>query len=171
MITNVGLRLAEHLDIPPQRVVYEKCVHVLRRRSEELAALHWVAKSRSYHRLQAHMVAAESKLQFFDVIERAGSFPPSWGRNWDAFEDSLKDLTWLTGRWYMFLLEDCDKFALSSPKEFLTATEILVSASDFWWERRVPFHVFLTGGDSLFSFDYGGISSRTCLHADSTPPK
>jgi Barstar (barnase inhibitor) len=171
MIGNVELRLAEHLDIPPQRVIYEKCVHVLRTSSEELSALRWVATSRSYHWFQANMSAVESKHQFFDLVGRAGSFPPSWGRNWDAFEDSLKDLTWLTGRWYMFLLEDCDRFVRSSLKEFRTATEIFVSASDYWWERRVPLHLFLTGADPLFSLDYGGIAHRICLHADAATPK
>jgi hypothetical protein len=111
------------------------------------------------------MSAVSSKLQFFDAVGKAVSFPASWGRNWDAFDDCLKDLTWLSGRWYMCLLEDCERFALSSPEEFRTATEIIAGASDYWWERRVPFHLFLTGADTLFSFEYGDLAERMCFHA------
>src|SRR5438067_11105146 len=99
MSGETALRFADHLDVPPRRVIYEKCVHVLTGTAEELSALRWVAQSRSYHWFQADMSTVSSTLSLFDSIGKAFSFPGYWGRNWDALHDCLKDLTWLSGRW------------------------------------------------------------------------
>src|SRR5258705_2622327 len=43
------------------------------------------------------VVTVEAKENLFDNLAQALAFPPWFGRNWDALEDVLGDLSWRKG--------------------------------------------------------------------------
>ena len=56
----------------------------------------------------------ESKLEFLDAVAAALSFPDYFGRNWDALDECLRDVTDPT------ILEwaDAERFAEADPEGF-----------------------------------------------------
>jgi RNAse (barnase) inhibitor barstar len=56
----------------------------------------------------------ETKLEFLDAVAAALSFPDYFGRNWDALDECLRDMTEPT------ILEwaDAERFAVADPEGF-----------------------------------------------------
>ena len=68
----------------------------------------------------------------FDAFSRALGFPDWFGRNWDALEDCLTDLSWRPAEGYVLLLEGAD--AASG-----VLLEVLEAAAEFWAGQGKPF--------------------------------
>jgi hypothetical protein len=68
-------------------------------------------------------------------IAKALAFPEWFGRNWDALEDCLTDLSWSPAAGYVLIFEN----ALSNG----VMTDILASAAEFWRDRGKPFFAVL----------------------------
>lgn len=72
----------------------------------------------------------------FDAFARALGFPDWFGRNWDALEDCLTDLSWQAASGHLLLLEGNDESGV--------LVEVLDSAAQFWAGQGRPFFaVFL----------------------------
>ncbi|MFD0739745.1 barstar family protein [Lysobacter koreensis] len=74
---------------------------------------------------------------------RALGFPGWFGGNWDAFSDSLRDLSWLPAAGYLLLIEHAAAWRESEDaragEDFDTALDILNEAASDWAERDVAF--------------------------------
>lgn len=80
-------------------------------------------------------------------ISAALQFPSWFGRNWDALEDCLADLSWSKARGHVLLLENSE--ALSAADRG-SLTEILGMAASHWrGKNRSFFAVFVAGAASL----------------------
>jgi hypothetical protein len=87
-----------------------------------------------------------SKDDFLRDCAAAMQFPATFGHNWDALEDSLRDLSWApTEKGYLLLLDGAGHFALSAPDDFAVALDILHSAVAFWQPTPTPLAVVLRG--------------------------
>ncbi|MGH8670377.1 MAG: barstar family protein [Burkholderiales bacterium] len=72
----------------------------------------------------------------FEAFSRALAFPDWFGRNWDALEDCLTDLSWHEAAGHLVLLEGNDDGGV--------LVDVLDSAAQFWAGRGKPFFaVFL----------------------------
>jgi len=81
------------------------------------------------------------------AVAQALRFPDWFGGNWDALEDCLSDLSWMTARGYVLLIEGAAEVPLV---ERGTLVDILASAAASWAERKRPFFaVFLDGPAAL----------------------
>ena len=87
---------------------------------------------------------ALTKRRFLAVVGRALDFPSWFGANWDAFEDCVTDLEWISAPAYVVLLENMERFAQRAPRDFDTALRILKAAAEFWSEEGIPFHVLVS---------------------------
>ena len=67
----------------------------------------------------------------FDAFSSALSFPDWFGRNWDALEDCLTDLSWRPAAGHVILLEGGAGPALLA--------EVLAAAAEFWAGQGQPF--------------------------------
>jgi hypothetical protein len=85
------------------------------------------------------LAAAAGKDALLERMARALAFPHWFGRNWDALEDCLTDLSWRPADGYVLLFED------SEPGDDLgVLIDVLASSAAFWAARGKPFFaVFL----------------------------
>jgi hypothetical protein len=75
-----------------------------------------------------------TKDELLDRLAGALEFPGWFGRNWDAAEDCLADLSWRGARAHVLL------FSEAQPTEHLAVLlDVLRSTADFWQERGTPF--------------------------------
>lgn len=91
------------------------------------------------------VVAVEAKVNLFDSLARALAFPDWFGRNWDALEDVLTDLSWRKGDGHVVLFR-----SYPSGEELVILLDVLRSAAEYWTGRGKPFFaVFVDPGRSL----------------------
>lgn len=92
--------------------------------------------------------SAHSKTDFIGAIAQALDLPAWQGKNWDALEETLRDLPHTrsgdapaTG--YLLILNTPRDWIRAHPGEWKTATSLFSEVSDFWRERDIPFTVLL----------------------------
>ena len=90
---------------------------------------------------------AHDKEDFFGDVARALQFPASFGNNWDAFADSLRDLSWLPASGYVVILEKSKHFAAHHKHEFDEAVDVMKEAADHWKKAGKPFWTLIGGPD------------------------
>jgi RNAse (barnase) inhibitor barstar len=89
------------------------------------------------------------KSSLLEVLAERLMFPSYFGHNWDALLDSLRDLEWIPAQGYIVLYENPSLLYQTTYEDLVTFLEIVISASEFWSDRQVPFHLFLTEGEAL----------------------
>jgi len=67
----------------------------------------------------------------FEAFARALAFPDWFGRNWDALEDCLTDLSWRQAAGHVVILEGNEDSGILA--------DVLRSAAQFWAARGKPF--------------------------------
>ena len=67
----------------------------------------------------------------FEAFARALAFPDWFGRNWDALEDCLTDLSWRQAAGHVVILEGNEDSGILA--------DVLLSAAQFWAARGKPF--------------------------------
>ncbi len=85
------------------------------------------------------------KQSLLDAIASALDFPEWFGRNWDALEDCLTDLSWKKARGYVLLFEHGAEFARRQPHELAMAIGVLESVAEYWDEQDKPFWTLFGG--------------------------
>ena len=83
-----------------------------------------------------------SKTGFLGRAAKALKFPEWFGKNWDALNDCLTDLSWLHGNGWVIIFENGKALAERKPQVFQNAVEVFQSASDHWRRAGKPFWVF-----------------------------
>lgn len=87
----------------------------------------------------------KSKEHFLQAAAQALHFPESFGYNWDAFEDSLTDLSWLDAAGFVLVYDHTEVFMEQAPADFQTALDIFHAAVEFWREEEKPLLILLGG--------------------------
>jgi RNAse (barnase) inhibitor barstar len=88
---------------------------------------------------------AHDKEDFLGDLSKALRFPATFGGNWDAFADCLRDLSWVQGSGYVLILEKSKHFCAAHKHEFDEAISVLAEASKFWREQGRPFWGLIGG--------------------------
>ena len=83
-------------------------------------------------------------------IATALDFPSTFGRNWDALSDGLRDLSWLSAPGYTLLFENGGDLQQADSDDFDTLLEVLEETAQDWCERETPFWSFLALPESVF---------------------
>ena len=88
------------------------------------------------------------KRTFLASCQAALGLPGYFGHNWDAFEETINDLSWAPATGYVLLYDRVANFAVNRPAEWAIALGILWDAAAAWGRRGVPFYILLrqTGG-------------------------
>lgn len=87
--------------------------------------------------IEAIRVALHGALTKESILERlaqGAGFPEWFGRNWDAAEDCLTDLSWRQSQVHVLL------FSGAQPSDNLgVLQDVLAVAADYWRARATPF--------------------------------
>ena len=86
---------------------------------------------------------ARCKASLLRAAAAAMDFPAYFGHNWDAFEESINDLTWAPAAGYVLLYDHLWRFACEQPDAWAVARAILQAACDQWAGQGTPFVVLL----------------------------
>jgi hypothetical protein len=87
-----------------------------------------------------------TKDHFLRACATAMRFPSYFGNNWDALEDSLRDLAWIPAQsGYLLLYDAAGRFATAHPEDFAVALDILHQAIASWQATSTPMAVLLRG--------------------------
>ncbi len=71
--------------------------------------------------------------------------PESVGRNWDAIDEAMRDLSWARAERYVVILTGAGELAAAEPKSWRTALDIFATAIEEWETRDVPMLVLVRG--------------------------
>jgi hypothetical protein len=113
-------------------------------RTDEILA---AVSGSALHAARIDLKGAADKDAVIGRIAGALAFPKWFGGNWDALEDCLSDLSWMSAGGYLLLIEGAAGVPLV---ERGTLVDILASAAASWSERQRPFFaVFLDGPTAL----------------------
>ena len=87
------------------------------------------------------------KQNLFEAFATALAFPEWFGRNWDALEDCLGDLSWRPAEGHVLMVQNHDRL----PKDELgVLLDVLASSAEYWAARGRPFFaVFIDPRRSL----------------------
>ncbi len=81
------------------------------------------------------------KAGFLEAAAEALRFPDYFGRNWDAFEECLTDLSWLDVEGFFLVIRNPENFARRAPRSWRSARAILRDAAAFWRGQNIRFFV------------------------------
>jgi RNAse (barnase) inhibitor barstar len=103
---------------------------------EEFAAAHPKRKHTAVRILRGMQCATKEGV--LDEFARGLDFPEYFGRNWDALEDCLTDLEWLSAEAYVLVITNADHVLKKSPGDLKTLAGILASAAAHWASADPP---------------------------------
>ncbi len=83
------------------------------------------------------------KATFLSEAAKVMNFPSYFGKNWDAFEDSLNDLEWAPAKGYVLLYPHANRFA--QLPDWKTVLSIFRVAVHRWQQAGTPMYIFLGG--------------------------
>ncbi|MCB0112376.1 MAG: barstar family protein [Caldilineaceae bacterium] len=138
-------RLKSDTSNPVERILAGELAPGLYRLRSELNADHIVAPLnkvgwRGFY-IEGQIV--ENKADFLRIAGAAMSFPDYSGQNWDAFEESIRDLGWVRAAGYVLIYDNVWYFPRQDRAAWREARSILADAVDFWAKDGTPFYVFL----------------------------
>ncbi len=102
------------------------------------ATIQRLAEERGWRFFHVDGAAVADKRSFIRAAGDAMQFPAYSGQNWDAFEESLRDLGWAPAAGYLVLFDEPDQFAQRDPAQWSVARAILQDAIAFWQEQGKP---------------------------------
>ena len=82
------------------------------------------------------LAGARDKETLLDAFSAALGFPDWFGRNWDALEDCLADLSWRPGAGHVVLIERSEALAQD---ERGILTDVLRASAESWAGRKRSF--------------------------------
>jgi hypothetical protein len=87
------------------------------------------------------------KTGLLDAFAQALSFPSWVGRNWDALDDALRDLSWWSSgeRGRAIIVTQASRLDAGLGSEWATLCDVLGTAADRWRETRMPLGVLVRG--------------------------
>jgi len=83
---------------------------------------------------QLDVVPIEARENLFDSLSRALAFPEWFGRNWDALEDVLGDLSWRKGDGHVLIFR-----SYPAGEDLGILLDVLRSTAEYWASRGKPF--------------------------------
>lgn len=93
--------------------------------------------------LEADLADAHTKGRLLAALAAAGTFPASFGHNWDALADALGDLSWRPAAGYVLRLLNTSQIQRNLGTDWDTLLDVLCAAAGEWKARGKPFVVFV----------------------------
>jgi hypothetical protein len=90
---------------------------------------------------------ARDKAGLLDAFAQALAFPAWVGRNWDALDDALRDLSWWAAgeRGRAIIVARAGRLYDGLDREWATLCDVLSTAADRWRDTATPLGVLVRG--------------------------
>lgn len=97
-----------------------------------------------------------------DEVGAALQFPDYYGENWNAFDECIKDLSWLPAERYVIVMLEFGDVLPSNDRGLRNLLEVLTDAKTHWEDKGIPFEVVLAGDRAGFerASSVGGAAVR-----------
>jgi Barstar (barnase inhibitor) len=79
--------------------------------------------------------------ELMDGLAVGFSFPDYFGRNWDAVDECLRDLSWLPARGYVLVVTAAEGVWRREPRLAARLVESWLFCAEDWARRETPFHL------------------------------
>jgi len=112
-------------------------------------ALEYFCQQQDFRLVWLDGASISNKAEFLQVAALALHFPAYFGQNWDAFEDCLTDLDWLTGRGHVLVYTQPENFASTNPKDWKILMNIFRTAVKDWLNSTLFLYVLFETASSL----------------------
>lgn len=96
------------------------------------------------------LASCHDKEELLRRLAASLQLPPTFGHNWDALADCLRDLRWLPAWGHVLLFAHADEFRQLAETDYDILLGILDDAATFGEERDMPWFAFLATPDSAF---------------------
>lgn len=106
-------------------------------------ALQRWAQARGWRAWQVNGTNIKHKADFLSSIQRAMHLPAWFGRNWDALDETLRDLEGQRAAGYLLIYDFPRALAEGDPAAWQSALDLLRDATGFWQAQGQPFYVLL----------------------------
>ncbi len=91
------------------------------RSNANIETLQRQAKDHGWQFFHVDGAKVQDKRSFIRTVGKALDFPTYSAQNWDAFEESIRDLTWSPAKGYLVLFDEPDQFAAQDPEQWAIA--------------------------------------------------
>ncbi|MBL8540406.1 MAG: barstar family protein [Betaproteobacteria bacterium] len=109
---------------------------------EPAATLAAAAVARGFGVYRIDLGGIGDKAALMRHLQDALQFPEWFGRNWDALEDCLTDMSWHDDVGYVLLFAGGGTLRRHDKALFHTLVDVLKSAADYWRGAERPFWAF-----------------------------
>jgi hypothetical protein len=90
-------------------------------------------------RLHADEIGDEGELM--NALAIGFSFPDYFGRNWDAVDECLRDLSWLPAEGYVLVVLGAERLWRRDPRMPARLVRSWLFCAEHWARRERPFHL------------------------------
>ena len=87
--------------------------------------------------------AAADEMALIAAIDQAFQFPGYFGKNWNAVDECLADLSWLSATGYLCLLLSNVELAKSNQRVYPLFLDVFQTAAASWQDNSIPFKLLL----------------------------
>ena len=117
--------------------------------SEDLHRLARTAASDALCACRVDLSGCHDKPELLQRLAVALRLPASFGHDWDALADGLRDLRWLPGWGHVLLFEHADTLQQAAPADFNILLGVLDDAATFAGDQDKPWFAFLALADRV----------------------
>lgn len=118
--------------------------------TDDLARMARDAVRQELHVCRIDLAGCHDKGDLLHRLATSLQLPASFGHNWDALADCLRDLDWLPGWGHVLLFEHVDELRQAAPADYDILLGILDDAATFGGNHDMPWFAFLAMPDAAF---------------------
>jgi RNAse (barnase) inhibitor barstar len=100
------------------------------------------AEAKGYGIFSIDLAGIADKAGLMEELQNTMHFPEWFGRNWDALEDCLTDMSWSDCPGYVLLIRGGGALRRHHKPLFDALVDVLKSAADYWRGHERPFWGF-----------------------------
>lgn len=119
----------------------------------DLERLGKIAAREALQVLRCDLAHCHDKAELLQRLAVSLSLPASFGHNWDALADCVRDMSWLPAWGYVLLLSHVDDFRLGAEADYNILLGILDDAATCGDDNDMPWFALLALPDSAFDPD------------------
>ncbi|TBR38925.1 MULTISPECIES: barstar family protein [Dyella] len=117
---------------------------------EDLDGLSGSARDHGQFSARISLEGCEGKATLLERLQAGLSLPATFGHNWDALTDAMRDLSWIKAPGYVILFDHAQDLREGNQDDFDTLLDILDEAAEEWLDQGIPFFAFFALPESAF---------------------